>query len=105
MVHQQGQTITSAVTTRFASDTGSRSFQPKRHQLVVAETRQRAARPDVEEQNRARLSQEPERPLNYRLTTGMQAERADHRGTSSVTTTSWMRAMPRACQRLCHTRK
>ena len=51
----ENQATRKPVTSRFSTATGNRNFQVKRHQLVVAEARQRAAHPDEGEQDEAGL--------------------------------------------------
>src|SRR5688572_9479257 len=49
----------------------------KRHQLVIAEARERTANPDKDEQQRADLSSEPEQRQNVRLKKRQCEEQSD----------------------------
>ena len=65
--HQSSTTTRIAVTRALSVASGSRIFQPKRHQLVVAQARQRRADPDEEEDEDAHLHDHDDRLDPVRL--------------------------------------
>jgi len=56
--------MTALVSTTLATSNRQQEFPAEIHQLVITEARQGAAHPDVKEEHRPDLREEPERPLN-----------------------------------------
>ena len=78
MVHQQRPDYYQSRDHQVRERHRQQEFPAEGHQLVVAEARQRGARPDVEEHDEADFQQKPERPLNDGEHHGMQAGESDY---------------------------